>query len=347
MGPQRFQNLDAMRGVCALTVVLLHCEGLFASGTVFCHGYLAVDVFFVLSGFVIGHTYEKRLAAGLGFGAFTWRRLKRLTPVYWVGTVLGGAMLAIVAAYRPAGTFYSADLIVPLWLMAMVLVPQVTLGGMAYPANGVAWSLLGELVVNLLYARWLQERSTRVLVVLVVLGWSVCAVYGYLNPYGWCFGERGSDVIMTPFRAVPGFLMGVVLYRAHVRGALERLPAITPIILLILWILIAEVPTHRSTPTFDLIVATLASPLLIALLVRATVVAPKPFLWLGAISYPLYASHLALIFLARYTPLLGFQHGPDPVKATLLVGATIVLAWVIHRFIEQRPALPVRAALAA
>ncbi len=69
--PTRFRGLDGLRGVCALTVVLLHSEVLFNAGVVFCHGYLAVDMFFLLSGFVISASYDARLAAGLS----AWRFL--------------------------------------------------------------------------------------------------------------------------------------------------------------------------------------------------------------------------------------------------------------------------------
>jgi peptidoglycan/LPS O-acetylase OafA/YrhL len=332
----RFHNLDALRGVCALTVVLFHCEGLFARGEVFCHGFLAVDAFFVLSGFVIAHTYAARLAADMSFGDFLHARLRRLAPVYWAGTILCTAMLAAVAHYKAPGTFYPPSLVLPLAAMAMLLVPQLTLGGLAYPANPVAWSLLGEMIANALYAKWLHAARTRTLIALVALCWAGCAAYGYLNPYGWVYGARAADVWTTPMRAVPAFLAGALLHRAWRAGMLARLPAISPLIPLLLWMVIAAVPTFGPTPGFDLAVVTVASPLLIALLVRGTESAPQPFLWLGAISYPLYASHLSLVFLARNTPLLGLDKGPHPFRAALVVAASLGLAAMIHRFVEQR-----------
>lgn len=344
MDRQRFHNLDAMRGVCALTVVLFHCSGLFARGEVFCHGFLAVDVFFVLSGFVIAHTYETRLADGMALRDFARARVWRLAPVYWLGTLLCTATLAAMAAFQPAGTFYGPGLIALLSAMAMLLIPQYGLGDLAYPANPVAWSLLGEVVANFLYARFLAARGGRLHAGIIVACWAACALYGYAQPHGWVYGARASDVFMTPLRAIPSFLAGVLIYRAWRAGYLDRLPALPPLALLLVWIVIAEVPTHGPTPTFDMIVATLLSPLLIVLLVRAKDTAPRPLLFLGAISYPLYASHLALINLARETPLLGFAKGPDPIRAGLVVAATLALAWAIHRLAERkkraRPALP-------
>jgi peptidoglycan/LPS O-acetylase OafA/YrhL len=336
MDHSRFRNLDAMRGICALTVVLFHCNGLFVKNEIFCHGYLAVDVFFILSGFVLAHTYEKRLAEGLSVGAYMRLRLKRLAPVYWAGTALGILMLVIIKAYAPAGSFFTPVQIAGLSLMALALIPQLTLGGLAYPANAVAWSLGGELMANWIHARWLHKASTRALLGWIALGWGICIAYGYLNPYGWCFGARAADVLMTPPRAFAAFLMGVVLFRAHKAGLLKRLPSLQPLILLTLWIVIAGIPTPTATPTFDMLVVIAASPLLIALLARAAPVAPRAFLWLGTVSYPLYASHLALVFLARNTPLFALDRAPDYAKASLLVAGTIALAWVIHVLVERK-----------
>lgn len=338
MEQARLHNLDAMRGVCAATVVLFHCVGLFAAGTIFCHGYLAVDVFFILSGFVIARTYEGRLGGGLTFAAFARARLKRLGPVYWTGTLLGAAMLVAVAAYRPAGTFYTPALIAGTTALSLALIPQLFVAGLAYPANAVAWSLFGEAVANLVYGRWLYRARTQTLVIVAIAGWAVCAAYSYNNPQGWCFGASIEHLPFVPFKAVPGFLAGVILYRGWRAGWLDRLPSISPLIVFALWVIITEVPTYGPTPTFDLLIVTLAGPLLIALLVRAPEASPRPLLWLGAVSYPLYASHLSLVFLARETPYLGFAHGPDPARAALLVAATLGLAFAVHRLVETRKA---------
>jgi peptidoglycan/LPS O-acetylase OafA/YrhL len=330
----RFRNLDAMRGVCAMSVVLFHADGLFVKGEIFCHGFLAVDVFFILSGFVLAHTYENRLAAGLTARAFAWLRVKRLAPVYWTGTLLGTLTLIAITAAHP-GAYYSPLQVAALSAMAMLLIPQLTLRGTAYPANAVAWSLAGEMIVNLLYARWLHRWSNRALLLMVIAGWGASTAYAYLGKYGWCFGARPSDVLLTPLRAIPGFLAGVLMFRAHRKGWLAKLPKISPLAVLALWGLIAEVPTHGATPTFDTIVVVVLSPLMIALLVRAPDEAPKPFLWLGSVSYALYSSHLAIVYLAGNTPIFGLDTGPSLWRAALVVAGTVGLAGLIHALIEQ------------
>jgi len=82
--PTRFRGLDGLRGICALTVVLMHSELLFNAGVVFCHGYLAVDMFFILSGFVIALNYETALQKGLNLKPFLAARGRRNPPQSWI-----------------------------------------------------------------------------------------------------------------------------------------------------------------------------------------------------------------------------------------------------------------------
>ena len=316
--------------------MLFHSNGLVANGSIFCHGFLSVDVFFILSGFVLAHTYEDRLSTVLGPAAFTWLRLKRLAPVYWSGTILGGCAMAVIAAYHPGGPFFNDVSILVLLAMAMALVPQLIFGGPAYPSNTVAWSLAAELLANLLFARWLVRWNTKSLVALVIAGWGLGAIYAYLNPYGWAFGGYASDVLLSPLRATPGFFMGVVLFRGWKKGLFERLPVVSPMIVLAVWAILTEVPTYGPAPTFEILTVVLVSPVLIMLLIRSPEVAPRPFLWLGAISYPLYAAHMAVINLAQFTPLFGLDHGPNRLRAAIVFACAIALAWVIHKFVEHQ-----------
>lgn len=101
MAKARFHSLDGLRGACALTVVLMHCELMFNSGAIFCHGYLAVDMFFMVSGFVIAASYDARFAAGLTAGRFIAARIRRLAPVYWAGLALCAAAAMLATYYAP------------------------------------------------------------------------------------------------------------------------------------------------------------------------------------------------------------------------------------------------------
>jgi peptidoglycan/LPS O-acetylase OafA/YrhL len=337
MEKQRFIGLDGLRGVCALTVVLLHSELLFNTGVFFCHGYLAVDMFFLLSGFVIAASYEARLAAGLTAWRFLVARARRLAPVFWAGTLLCIAATLVRSHYEPMMAhlaLFSA--------MGLLLIPYLAPGIFAYPINPVGWTLLWELVVNFCYARWLRDLRTPKLAALIVVFLSFATYVSFHDDRGWSFGMTGGDLWLGGLRALPEFLLGVLLYRGHQAGLFARAPAMTPILPLMGWLVIAVLPQGLS-PLADLAIVTLACPLLIVALARAEGNFPRWFTPLGAISYPLYASHLALVRLAQHTPLLGLNHGPRPGLAAGMVGLACWLAWVLYRLFDPaaRPkALP-------
>jgi len=341
MAKTRFLGLDGLRGVCALTVVLLHSELLFNAGAVFSHGYLAVDVFFLLSGFVIAASYDARLADGLTAMQFLKARVKRLAPVYWAGTALC-VMAAVARSHFESGMAPGNVLL--LGAMAAFLLPVLAQGVFAYPANPVAWTLAWELVVNFLYARWLRRAGTPVLVALIAVLLALATAEAFVNFRGWSFGVTGADVWLGGLRAVPEFLMGVVLYRLHCAGVFLRLPQVTPLLPLAAWLTIASMPQDLS-PLFDLGVVVLAAPLLVATLVRGE--APLWFVPLGALSYPLYASHLAVIWLAQHTPLLGLNRGPQPILAVAAVLLALGVAWAVHLLFDpasKSPQVPVSTA---
>src|SRR5581483_10140895 len=166
----RFQGLDGLRGVCALTVVLYHCELLFAPGVIFCHGYLAVDLFFILSGFVIAANYEHRLASGLAATSFLAARIRRLGPVYWVSLVLAVIAALIVELYPPSPDFAGALM---LGGMAAFLIPTFGHATFAYPTNSVAWSLAWEILVNAAYAGLLYRLRSRYLAAMTIGLWAL------------------------------------------------------------------------------------------------------------------------------------------------------------------------------
>ena len=326
MEKRRFLGLDGLRGICAITVMLGHCELLFRPGVVVCHSYLAVDMFFMLSGFVISASYDRRFEQGLGVGAFLVARLRRLTPVYWAGMVL--CTLAALLAPHPSS-------LTVLWTAAMgaILIPVLGPGTFAYPLNFVAWTLLWELIVNIAYAAGLRRLRGGWLAAAIVLPVVAAFLFTGANTRHWSFGMTGLDVWMGGLRAVPEFLLGTLLHRAWLRGYFQRLPPLTPLLPLTIWLAVSVVPQDVS-PLFDLAMVVFGCPLLIGLLLRGEDQALGWFTPLGAISYPLYASHLAWIGLARATPLFGLNHHPDPVRALGVVAACLATAWLIYRTLD-------------
>jgi len=199
-----FNILDGLRGAAALMVVWYHIfEGFaFASGGAiesFNHGYLAVDFFFMLSGFVISYAYDDRWGKGLSTWEFFKRRLIRLHPMVVMGTIIGAISFLIGGSLRWNGTETPFGWVMVAMLMGMLLLPawpgaryDVRGNGELYSLNGPTWSLFFEYIGNILYALFIRRLSGRALAVLVavlgaVMGWfAVTDVSGYgMIGVGW------------------------------------------------------------------------------------------------------------------------------------------------------------------
>lgn len=330
MGKIRFTNLDGLRGICAFAVLLEHCEKLFTPGVIVCHGWLAVDMFFLLSGFVIAAGYDERFKAGLTAPRFTWLRLKRLAPVYWVGLALCCAAALAQSHYDPR---FPAGGVWTYTAMASVLIPKLGWNTFAYPANPVAWTLAWELIVNILYAAGLWRARGPTLLLLIALLVSGAVLASFSSASGWSFGMTGLGIGLGGLRALPEFLTGALVYRAYRAGLLARLPLVAPSVLFLVWGCLAVLP-QGTPPLLDAGIAILIHPLLLALLVRGEGTGHAWFGWLGNISYPLYASHLAPIWVAWYTPWLGLDRGPNPLRACGVVLLALGLAWAIWRLAD-------------
>src|SRR3954468_14651013 len=109
--------LDGLRGVAAIIVVTFHlCEPLSTSNLdkLVNHGYLAVDFFFLFSGFVIGYAYDDRWNK-MSAGDFFRRRLIRLQPMLIMGTIIGA-----VCFYFQASSYWPMIASIPVWKMLLV-----------------------------------------------------------------------------------------------------------------------------------------------------------------------------------------------------------------------------------
>jgi peptidoglycan/LPS O-acetylase OafA/YrhL len=254
---QRFAVLDGLRGVAALIVVIYHFQTSipalqFTFGgqphMLFSLGWLSVDFFFMLSGFVICHTYQSRFERGLGIGEFIVRRLMRLYPMIAIGFVLGFAVLALEYALGqlsdwPAIAWASSlnTLFVPSFNHINFpsfseTITSTTASGKLFVSDPPAWSLFFELLANIAFAfifrfRVWQAAALVAVSFVAMLGfsaWHFHAVYG-----GWGFdldaGSSGLTFIGGFPRVIFGFWSGVLLY--HLHGSLHarlKLTAASP-----------------------------------------------------------------------------------------------------------------------
>ncbi len=280
-----------MRGAAALSVAVMHGSKL-GHLQLMPSGYLAVDLFFMLSGFVIANAYEARLAAGLGARRFMLQRVIRLYPLYLLGTGLGVAVIAagLDAGWSGAGLaqasgYAAAMLPVPPWLDGIN--DHYTL----YPLNDAAWSLLFELLVNVVFAlvhRRLGLRGLAIWVGLAALALVAAVADAGSLERGWSWDGFAVGAARVGF----SFPLGVLLYRLHSAARLPRwpLPAWGAVAAMLALLMIPS-PGLPSEMWRDLGIVTLAMPMLLSVGIHAEMASPALADWLGEVSYPLYMLH--------------------------------------------------------
>lgn len=333
--------LDGLRGVAALMILGFHV-GAFTGSQYVEHGYLAVDLFFVLSGAVIARAYDERLRAGMSAGRFLAIRLARLYPMYAVGAALGIAR--IVALMHDVGEPMTMRVAAAAALNAVML--PAPLGNPAlYPFNIPAWSLFFELVANLLYAQRLFRLSTRVLAVIAAVG-AVLMTVGAIGFSTLDLGVQWGSSSYGLARVLFAFPAGMVIarmtppVRASATGSLVALA--------LLAMALAVPKSLMPAPLFDLAFALAFAPLLIW--TCAGFAAPKsiqrPFRLVGDLSYPLYAIHFPLAALI-IEGSVRMDAPREPVMVAAFAVPILVAAVLAHwydrpvrRWLAARVALP-------
>ena len=221
---KHFPILDGLRGVAALMVVAFHLFEIHQTSRfdqIINHGYLAVDFFFVLSGFVIGYAYDDRWGK-MGIGAFIKRRLVRLQPMVVLGSILGG-----ICFYFGASELFPLIDQTSIWKLLLVvvlgclLVPipismDVRVWGEMFPLNGPAWSLFYEYVANLLYALFVRRFTKFWLAFFVVLSGATLVRWTVFGPGGDVIGGHIFSVDQLTIgmtRLLYPFFAGLLLFR--------------------------------------------------------------------------------------------------------------------------------------
>ena len=324
--PARLSQLDGLRGFAAVVIMLYHTALVFRTQGPFVRGYLLVDMFFLLSGFVLAVSTEKKLNAGIGALEFTWKRFVRLWPLVAVG--------AGVAALR--GLFI--DIPLPALALSLILdlamIPVLTGVGPFYRLNGPQWTLFWELVANFIHALALRRVPTRWLPLLAGL-MGAALVYTVRRHGGDTMGvsalTRESWWMPIP-RVFWSYVLGVWLGRIYKDGL--RGPVLPWFLALALPLAgIMAVPCFPlNTANGDLVFVIAILPLTTWLAAQTTIpawLAPR-LDWLGAFSLPLYCVHLTV--LVGVSELAGRSKG----AMALAVAAACALAYLFHRLISFR-----------
>ena len=312
-----YELLDGLRGVAALLVIWYHVFEGFATSPIdqrFNHGYLAVDFFFILSGFVIGYAYDDRWKTSMTIKNFIKRRLIRLHPMVVMGAVLGAITFYIQGCEKWDGTQVSISMLMLAMLLNLFLIPavpgsghEVRGNGEMYPLNGPSWSLFFEYIGNLLYALCIRRMSTKALTVLVIFAGIGLASFAISNLSG--FGHLGVGWSLLDYNLLGGFLrllfsfsMGLLMSRVfkpvHIRGTFW-ICSLTIAVLL-------SVPHIGGTEAlwmngiYDSVCSIIIFPILVYLGASGKTTdkgTSRICKFLGDISYPLYIVHYPFMYL--------------------------------------------------
>ena len=292
MALHRLPIFDGLRGIAAISVMLYHADVIFAISTPFSRGYLFVDFFFLLSGFVLTLSVEPRMRDREAAAAFMIARVKRLWPLTAIGALVG------------VGAGLSMDLqeSVPLSLiLALLMIPAFQGQGELFPLNGPQWSLFLELLANAVHAfvlRRLDERQLRVIVLVSALALAVTIMRFGSN----MVGPRASNWPWAIPRVAFSYVLGVWFARKWSAGPRTvALPWALALILPVAYVI--ALPVLPMTLGISDMLATIVLLPAFFWVAASAQVPPGAELWLsrlGAISFPLYAVHLPILRMVAY-----------------------------------------------
>lgn len=348
----RYEILDGLRGVAALIVVAFHLFETYSKGPAYQilnHGYLAVDFFFVLSGFVIGYAYDDRWGK-MSLGAFFKRRLVRLHPMVVMGALIGALLF-----YFGACEVFPKIAATPWWQVLLIFLLACTMlpasrawdirgWGETCPVNGPSWSLFYEYIANILYALVIRHFPKFVLGLFVAAA-AVLTIDLTLNInlFGLLPADRGAayTVIggwsLNPTQVYIGFSR--LLYPFFAGLLLARLGAKIRLRGGFWWcsLLVAAALTmphvgSTSVPWIDggyqTLVILLVFPLIVTIGAGSRISDPRSVRvckFLGEISYPLYITHYPLIYMQWAWVL---SHPDAPLGTHIFVSVSVFIAAV-------------------
>ncbi len=345
--------LDALRGVAALVVVLFHVLEVYAGGDhikqFINHGYLAVDFFFMLSGFVMAHAYDDRWDT-MTVTDFFKRRLVRLHPMILFGMTLGA-----ICFYFGASEYFPKIAETSMWQLLLVLFigytlipipPSMDIRGWSemHPLNGPAWSLFLEYIANILHALILRKLSKTVLSILVFIAGAALIHLAVTSPAGDIIGGWSVD----PQQLRIGFTRLLFPYMAGM--LLRRVVPITTgkntfllcSLLLIFFLSFPRIGGYENlwaNGLYDSLTVIVVFPVIIylgAMGVVSSNVSKQFCNFLGDISYPIYIIHYPIfyVFYAWVTEQ-GIPLETGFVAGLFLTLFTIILAYGALKFYDE------------
>jgi len=322
---QHYEILDGLRGIAAVIVVIFHFTEIVISSypdNLFGHGYMAVDFFFCLSGFVIGYAYDDRVGK-ITIGEFFRKRLIRLHPMVVFGSVLG--LLAFLFDPFSSDAATTSGLRIALTFLCSIFLIPFADGipnryGNLMPLNAPAWSLLAEYVANIVYITVLWKMSRKWLIPLALVAAGLLLYVSYKA--GNLMGGWSQDTFWQGYaRLFFAFIAGLIIHRYQLIIK-TRLGFVTLAILLIATLMMPYASWNWLQEPLTVI---FIFPLILSLGAGATVSERmrKICKFSGEISYPLYMTHYVVMWIFAHYTAIHPMHGTH--LALFVAGATIVL----------------------
>lgn len=355
--PARFEALDGWRGICALLVVLFHAPvaGIVHETAFFRHGYLFVDFFFVLSGFVIAHAFYDRLRGEPNFGRFFGLRLFRVYPLHLFMLALFVAFECLMLVTKgPSEAFVGGNSVVALAHNLLMSHSFGTVESLGW--NYPSWSISAELLAYGLFAL-LVIRAPRAMLPLMAV-----TIVGGLIVIALVVGTMDTTVRFGWLRCLAGFSLGAVLRlviwpraggRVAVGGTAWTLAELACVLLVAVFV--SELGGS---------VLSVAAPLVFAFAIYvfgheggavSRLLKAGPIAFLGAISYSVYMTHAFIISRAENVAtvlgdrtgwpifsaaadgkrLMGSTEWQSLTALAIILAGTLVMSAITWRLIER------------
>ncbi len=331
----RFVLLDGLRGIAAMLVVQRHVSPLFFQ--VLPSAYLAVDLFFVLSGFVIAFAYEEKLKSSrISFKRFMILRLLRLYPLYIL------AFLLMLYFYVDTGgtigeTGRTSLLVGTIFSLVFLPSPIALSFNQGLFVVLPAWSLFNELVVNVAYGLAVKWLNTRKIAIIMAISGAllVFAVYkfGKLD-----VGFHRHDLYGGMARVFYSFFAGVLIFRY--RHLSRPLPAAVGGLCMLALVAVLCLPvTAGLRPVYDIAAALIILPALVFVSssVRMGEASGKACLFIGSASYAVYVLHVPFgEWTMHIFPLLFGTAAENyaPWAGIVFLTVLVVIGWALDKYFD-------------
>lgn len=342
-----FHTLDALRGVAAIGVLVFHLKQPFAPLAA-PGGYLAVDLFFMMSGVVLSHAYELRFQAGMGTYDFMRVRLIRLYPLYLLGTIFGIAVTFASLHGRNIQNWDSSSLLQAA-LLALLFLPNFSGRPVqqTFPLNIPCWSLLFELLVNFLFVIfWPLLTSRRLVIVSLLSGGAVGLAILHAGDIDQ--GSATSSFSVGLARTLFGFSVGVLIARRirHTHRA-ESNAGVAAIVLAAV-VAIIGAPGGELRAIWDAVCVLAVFPLMVhfATLVDPGLHVRRVATFLGITSYAVYVLHSPLSAVmnsaTRFFARARGEGAGAPYLGAAVLAVLLTGCWLVDRYFD----MPIRRRLA-